>query len=128
MFVAHFHNAQTHTHAHANTDTETDIDTPQRDIMSNAWYRHEKTQTKIFISIASFIHPIHKSDVCIFVVHRTMYASNITDALKCLNSLMTNDVFIRKWQQLFHSIIDQILFGTKKTKHNGHYSIKQSSN
>lgn len=28
---------------------------------------------------------------------------------------MTDDVFIRIWQQLFHSIIDQILSGNKHT-------------
>lgn len=49
-----------------------------------------------------------------------VYPLKVTDALMYLNSIMTDDVFIRKWQQLFHSVIDQIL---SSNKYNGHHSV-----
>lgn len=52
----------------------------------------------------------------LFGPHALLCALKITDALKCLNSLMTDDVFIRKWQQLFHSIIDQNFIRSTQTQ------------
>lgn len=125
MFVAHFHKCM-----------------PQRDIMSSVkhcviqtWKDTNKNInydriiytikvcTQYCTAYMDKMSVIDTFDIAFWLCQYLcwhVYPLKGTDALMCLNSIMTDDVFIRKWQQLFCSIIDQIL---SCSTHNGHYSI-----